>query len=113
EQRGPLGLLLALGFAQLDVETVRAVAQGHGLAGPRIGAEQLGFVEVGAGEGVLLRIDDAELARELALRIVRAADEGAELAELQPQPTVAAGRAIARALAAIVVGRDEVRAEFV
>ena len=110
EQRLPLGLLLALGLAELDVEAVGAVAQGHDLAGHRIGAQHLRPVEVGARGGVGLGIDDAELAREAAVRIVRAADEGAELAELQAEPAVGAGRAVARALAAVVVGREEVRA---
>src|SRR5262249_44739733 len=53
-----------------------------------------------------------ELAGETALGIVRAADEGAELAELEAEPAVGAGRAVARALAAIVVGREEVRPEL-
>src|SRR6185437_15230937 len=54
------------------------------------------LVEVGAALRVLLRIDDGELPRELALGIVRAADEGAEPAELQAKPAVAAGRAEVR-----------------
>src|SRR6185312_10299868 len=103
QERGALGLVLALGFAELDVETVRAVTQRHLLAGRRVDAQHLRLVEVGAGGRVLLGI-------------VRAADEGAEPAELQAQPAVAAGRAVARALAAplaaplaaIVVGREEV-----
>ena len=110
QQRLPLGLLLALGLAELDVEAVGAVAQGHRLAGHRIDAQELRAVEIGARGGIGVGIDDAELAGEAALRIVRAADEGAELAELQAEPAVGAGRAVARALAAIVVGREEVRA---
>src|SRR6185503_18450348 len=62
---------------------------------------------------ILLRIDDAQLARELAGRIVRAADEGAELAELQAEAAVGAGRAGARALGAgIVIGGEEVRPQL-
>ena len=113
QQRGALGLLLALEYADLEIEAVRPVAQGDFLAGRRIDAHHLGLAEVGAGERILLGIDDAELARELAGRIVRAADEGAELAELQAEAAVGAGRADARALAAgIVVGREEVGTEL-
>src|SRR6185312_5501638 len=100
QERGALGLVLALGFAELDVETVRAVTQRHLLAGRRVDAQHLRLVEVGAGGRVLLGIDHGKLPRELALGIVRAADEGTEPAELQAQPAVAAGRAVARALAA-------------
>src|SRR5262249_19381473 len=112
EQGLPFGLLLALGLAELHVEAVRSVAQGDRLARCRIHPQELGAFEVGARDRVGFGIDDAELAREAALRIVRAADEGAELAELQPQSAVAAGRALARALATVVVGREEVRAEL-
>src|SRR5262249_7986359 len=51
-----------------------------------------------------------ELAGEAALGVVRAADEGAELAELQRQPAVAARRALAR-VAALGTGGEDVRAE--
>src|SRR6185312_14061727 len=97
-------------------EPVGAVAQGHFLAARRIDAEDARLVEIGAGSRVRLGIDDAQLAGEAAGRIVGAADEGAKLAQLQPQPAVAAGRALARALAtplaAVVVGRKEMGPEL-
>ena len=65
-------------------------------------AAELAAIAVLAGHG--------ELAGVAALGIVRAADEGAELAELQRQPAVAAGRALAR-IAALGAGREDVRAE--
>src|SRR5262249_41211652 len=108
QERLPLGLLLALGFAELDVEAVGAVAQRHGLAGLGIESKELGAFEIGARDGVGFGVDDAELARETAVRIVRAADEGAELAELQAESAVAAAGALARALAAIVIRGEEV-----
>ena len=112
QQRLALGLLLALRFAELDVEAVGALAQRDLLAGDRIDSQDLGAVKTLAACRVGVGIDDAELPREAAFRRVGAADEGAELAELEPQAAVRAGRAIARVLAAIVVGREEVGAEF-
>ena len=48
QQRLPLGLFLALGLAQLDIEAIRALAQRDLLAGDGIDAQDLGTVEIDA-----------------------------------------------------------------
>ena len=53
---------------------------------------------------------DGELAREAAIGIVRAADECAELADLERKPAIGAGGAFARVGAVALVGED-VRAQ--
>ena len=65
--RGALGLLLALGLAQLHVGTEAAGAQRHGQAGLGIVAQQLAFGRGGLRRAVL---GVGELAREAALGIV-------------------------------------------
>src|SRR5262249_53418368 len=82
------------------------------LAGLGIHAPELGAFKIGAGEGVGFGVDDAELARETAVRVVRAADESAELAELGAEPAGAAPRAPARGLAPIFAWREEMRAQL-
>src|SRR5207249_7367846 len=85
-QGDPLRLLAILGLAELDVVAVGALLdadrerRGRVVAERRIGAAGLAF-------GV-----DAEGAGKAAFRVIRAADEGAEAAELQAQPPGAAAR---------------------
>ncbi len=89
-QAGALGLLA---FApSLDVGAEAAGLQEHGLAGHRVDAQLA--VAASAGLGVAVRL--GQRAGEAAFRIVRAADEGAELAGLQrsagPSPQVGQAR---------------------
>ena len=108
-QARPLRLLAVAGLAELDIGAEAAGADRDLEAGLGIHAEAAGAVAAElAAIGVLAR--DGELAGEAALGIVRAADEGAELAELERQPAVAAGRALAR-VAALGARREDVRAE--
>src|SRR5690606_31736883 len=101
-QAGALGLLA---FAALDVGAEAAVLE-HDLLG-RVGILAQRPVLVLAA--VLARLG-AELARIAALRIVRAADERAVLAELQRQRAVAAARAGAR-VRAVLARREGDRRE--
>src|SRR5260370_23317239 len=103
-QSGTLRLLAVLAFAELDIRSEPAGAQRHFEAALRILAENLRAV-----------LDRAvgrhrERTRIAAVRIVRAADEGAELAELERELAGAAHRASAR-IAAVGARREDVRAE--
>src|SRR4051812_28486576 len=90
------GLALGLlALAELDVGAEAAVAHGDVEAGDRVPAEN---PDAGLAAFAVRRLAFAisgrrELAGVLALRIVRASDEGAELAELQRELACAAIRA--------------------
>ncbi len=71
QQRLTLGLFLALGLAELDVETIRSLAQRDLLARDRIDTEILGPSRFSPLVASAVGIDDAEFAREAALGIVR------------------------------------------
>jgi hypothetical protein len=105
-QRGAVGLFVVRPGA-LHVRAEAARVQRDRLPGPGIGAE-LDALRRHAFPVAVLAI--AELAREAALGIVGAADEGAEAAELQRQLAGAAGRALARRRA-VLAGREDVRPE--
>src|SRR5690348_1303597 len=108
-QAHALGLLALVAFAALDVGAVRALAHADGKVGRGIDAElarpgsQLVTVPVAVLEG--------ERPRIAAIGIVRAADEGAKLAEAEVEASDVAARAEPRVVA---VGRrrEEVGAEI-
>ncbi len=90
--RGALRLLvLAVRLAELDVRSEAAGAERDIEPGLGVRAEQLAF-----GTDARLVAGIGELAGEAAVRIVRAADKGAELADLEAQAAGAAGGAGAR-----------------
>src|SRR5690606_25814388 len=82
-------------FAELNVCAVRPLADGDRQARCRIGAQLARAGQLRFGLSVLAVLE-REPAGVAALRVVRAADEGAELAELEAQPPGLAGRAGAR-----------------
>ena len=90
-----------VGFAELQIAAEAAAAHGDFEAGVRILAELAHAAALAVGA-------DRKLAGELAFRIVGAADEAAEPAELQPDPAVRAVRALAR-IAAVLARREQVR----
>src|SRR6185503_101704 len=92
---GALRLLAVDCFAELDVGAEAARTQGHFEAGRQILAELL---HAAVGRAVTVR----ELAGVATLRIIGAADEAAELAELERKPAALTLRAFA--------GIDSVRA---
>ena len=104
--RGALRLLLAI-LAKLHVGPEAATAKGDIEAGLGIGAEQLAFVAEGGLVAAL-----GELPGEAAVGIVGAADEGAELSDLEAEAAFATGRAGAR-IAAFVRCREDVGPEHV
>ena len=89
------------GFAELQVAAEAAAAHGDFEAGVRVLAELAHAAALAVGA-------DGELAGELAFRIVGAADEAAEPAELQPDPAVRAVRALAR-IGAVLARREQMR----
>ena len=104
-QRDPLRLAAVVALAELDVMTVWPLLQRDGLAARGIAAER----RVGAA-GLALAVD-REGAGVAALRIIRAADKGAEAAELQAQPALAAAGAQPRVGPRAVL-REEMAAEL-
>ncbi len=99
--RGAFRLLFAIRLAELDVRTEAAGAKGHVEPGLGIGAQDLGFGKRGrlvAGVG--------ELAGEAAVGIVGAADERAELADLEAETPDVAGRAGPGIAAGALIGKD-------
>jgi hypothetical protein len=105
--------LRLLALAELHERPEAAVAQGHGLAGVGIVAQHLhaGLARaVRRAVAFALDAGGGELAGELAFRVVRAADEGAELAELQRELARPAGRAGAR-IGAVAAVREDVGPE--
>ena len=105
-QAGALGLhglaVRVLGrLAELQIAAEAAAAHGDFKAGVRILAELAHAAALAVGA-------DGELAGELAFRIVGAADEAAEPAELEADPAVRAVRALAR-IAAVLARREQVR----
>ena len=101
-QGNPLRLFLAFRFAELDIITVGPLAQAHILAGFRILAQDEGAVFGNAlafGRGV-------ELAGIAAVGIIGTADKGTELAQLEAELPIPAGRAGARIAAIARVGED-------
>ena len=102
---GALRLLafgVVLGVAELDIGAEPARLHRDVDAGVGILAEHAVAIVAAAVGG--------ERAGVAAFRIVRAADEGAELAGLQLQPAGAAARALPR-IAAVLARRVDVRAE--
>src|SRR5260221_4271784 len=108
-QRNALGLGAVFALAELDIDAVGALAQADRLAALGIDAEQLRSAIQRVGLAVTAL--DAERPRVAAFGIVRAADEGAELAELEAEPSGGAARAEPRILAAGVF-RKEMPAEL-
>ena len=94
-------LFVATALAELDIRTEAAVALRHFQSGLRVLAQYTG------GAGAVLR---HQLAGVAAFRIVGAADESAEPADLQIQPAGAALRADAR-VDAVSARREHVRGE--
>ena len=111
-QRGALRLVALLDrLAELKELAEAAIAQGHGKAGLRILAEKPDPRRALVAEA--LRLSPArrhQLTGVAAFGVVRAADEGAELAELERQLAVAAVRAGAR-VGAVGFRREDVRRE--
>ena len=110
----PLGRLRALGFlafAALDIGSEAAGAQRDVLVGMRILAERLRLVRARLAS-VAIAVG-GELAGEVAVRIVGAADEGAVFAELQRQLAGAADLADARIGAVFALREDQRRQLFV
>src|SRR5262249_52400566 len=94
-----------LAVAELDIGAEAAGAQRHIEAGLRILAELLVRLNAAFAAG-------RERTGVAALRIIRAADEGAELAELERQAAVAAHGALAR-IAAVGARWEDVRRQHV
>ena len=106
----PFGRLAALGllaFAALDVGTEAAAPQRDLLVGVRILAEAFRLVRKRRFR--LAAVLGGQLPGVVALGIVRAADEGSVLAELEGQLPGAAVRAGARIAAVLLPGKDERR----
>ena len=106
----PFGSDGALGFlavAALDIGPEAAGTQRQFLAGRRIGAEVLRLVERSTVR--FSAVFGGELAGVVAVRIVRAADEGAVFAELQRQVAGAADLADA-GIAAVLALREDAAA---
>src|SRR5262249_36499815 len=97
-----LRLLAVDGFAELHGGPKPAAAQRHFKSGGGIFAQALVAVFRIALAG------HRERAREAALGIIRAADEGAKLAELEREPAAFAARAFAR-IDAVGARRENVR----
>ena len=106
------GALRLLAFAELDIGAETTVAQRDFEIRHRIGAEDAHARRALAALGRSLAIGggDGEGARIAAFRIVRATDEGAELAELQRELAVAAGRAHPR-IGTVDLLREDIVAE--
>ncbi len=107
-QRRTLGFLA---LATLDIGPEPARTQRQFLARMRIGAERLRFAE-----GIGLRIRTAfggKLTGEIAVRIVRAADEGAVFAEFQRQVAGAADLADTRIAAVLPLRENQRRQRLV
>ena len=100
-QGDALGLALVALFAKLYIVAIGPLAHGDHEAAIRIDAELQGLVSDTAG--LAAAIEGAGIA---AVGVVGAADEGAELAELEIKPAAVAGRALAAVLARAVVGED-------
>ena len=111
-RRGPaLGQRRALGLFRVrrrsfDIGAETADLQVHGLAGRRIDA-QFAIAALRAAVGRVRRGDGT---RVFALRIARAADEGAKAAGLQAQLAFMADRAFAR-VGAVALVRENVRSQ--
>src|SRR5258708_7522082 len=91
---------IGVGLAVQHIGTEAARAQRDLEPALRVLAEFLDRLHGALGRG-------RERTRVAAFRIIRAADEGAELAELERQPAGAADRAVAR-IAALGTGREDV-----
>src|SRR5262249_34514261 len=102
---GTLGLFALDRLAELQIGPEPAGPQRHFEAGCRILAELL-HAAVGAAVAVARR----KLAGVAAFRIVGAADEAAELAELERELAGLAIRALAR-IAAVLARREQMRRE--
>src|SRR6185437_14928955 len=89
QERDTLGLDAFAAFAELEVVAVRAFLQRDRLSADRVVPER----GVAAATRLGVAVVDAEGAGVAAVRIVRAADKRAELAELERQPAFAAARA--------------------
>src|SRR5579884_16706 len=100
-QRHALRLRAVVAFAELDVIAVRALLEADRLAGGGIVAE----AGVGGSGGFALALNP-ERSGVAAIRVVGAADERAETAELEAQAPGAAGRAQARVAAGAVVWEE-------
>src|SRR5262245_39058208 len=91
-QGNPLGLELAVAVAELHIVAIGALLKRDRQTGPWIRAER------GFGGGVLRLVVHCQRPRIAAVRVIGAADEGAELAELEAEPAGAAAGAEARVL---------------
>src|SRR6185437_15127872 len=108
-QRDALWLAAVLAVAELNVDAIGTLAQADRLVAVGIDSERLGSAVERIGLAIAAL--DGERPRVAAFGVVRAADEGAELAELEAQPPGAAARAEPRVLAAAIL-REEVAAEL-
>src|SRR5689334_22036244 len=86
-QRHPLGLGLAVAFAELNVMAVRALLQDDRQPGAGVASER------GFGRSVVGLAFDRERSGIAAARIIGAADKSAELAKLEAELAGAADRA--------------------
>ncbi len=103
-QGHPLRLELAVALAELDIMAIGALLQCNRQSGPGVRAEG-GFGR--GGLGVALH---RERPRKTAIRVIGAADEGTEFAELEAEPAGAANGTEARVVPGAVI-REKVRAE--
>src|SRR5207244_3514235 len=91
-------------FAELNIDAVGTLAQADRLVADRIDAERLRAAVHGVTGLAVAGALDRQRPRIAAIRIVRAANEGAELAELQAESSGAAAWAKPRVLAAAILG---------
>src|SRR5581483_8783541 len=108
--RGSLRLLSVAAGAELDIVAVGPLAHAHRQAARGVLAKLARLQQLAAALAVVVGGLEGERPRHPAVRIIGAADEGAEAAELDAEPAVAAGGTRARILAA-AVRREEVRAQ--
>ena len=98
-QGGAFWFLFFRRLSQLHVGAVRSVPEGDGKAARWVGAEVAGTAAAGAPRRVA--VGHRQGRGVTAIRVVRAADEGAELAELEVEAPIAAGEARPRVGAAL------------
>src|SRR5260221_2362237 len=103
-QRDAFRLGAVLAFAELDIDAVGTLAQADRLVADGIDAEWFRAAVHCVTGFTVAGVLDRQWPRVAAIRVVRAADEGAELAELQAEASGAAARAKAWILAAAIVG---------
>src|SRR6185312_14763278 len=99
--RSAFGLLLAILLAELNIRTEAAGAEAHVEPGLGIGAEHFRF-----GESRLLAVGVGELPGKAAVGVIGAADESAELADLEAQAPNGARRTGPGIGALPLVGED-------